>query len=269
MVRLLDVHPSGYYAWLKQPKPLHDAEEHWLCDRVRDLWQKSRGEYGYRQVFEMLRDTGEVCSLGRARALLKSVKAEAQSGIIEPLSPAGTSVIPITNNIQPPLPNLRWVVGVSAIPTEEGSVNLGIIIDAFSGRIIRWGLHDSDVRELQLVLLQGILIGRQVQQKLLIHFDSATRYTHKEWRHALRLIDPERRISRRGPCSSHQQVSSFFHWLQTEIIAEATPETAKKLQNQLFNFINEFNSLQRSESTLNPLLYRISDLTYGGFDGVL
>ncbi|HFR4565510.1 TPA: hypothetical protein ACHWLI_003730, partial [Enterobacter sichuanensis] len=213
--------------------------------------------------------TGEVCSLGSARALLKSVKAEAQSGIIEPLSPAGSSVIPITNNIQPPLPNLRWVVGVSAIPTEEGSVNLGIIIDAFSGKIIRWGLHDSDVRELQLVLLQGLLIGRQVQQKLLIHFDSATRYTHKEWRHALRLIDPERKISRRGPCSSHQHIASFFHWLQTEKIGEPTPETAKELQNQLFNFINEFNSLQRSESTLNPLLYRISDLTYGGFDGVL
>ncbi|MGU3415734.1 DDE-type integrase/transposase/recombinase [Enterobacteriaceae bacterium C34A] len=200
---------------------------------------------------------------------MKSVKAEAQSGTIEPLSPAVPLVIPITNNIQPPQPNLRWVVGVSAIPTEEGNVNLGIIIDAFSGRIIRWGLHDSDDRELQLVLLQGLLIGRQVQQKLLIHFDSATRYTHKEWRQALRFIDPERKISRRGPCSSHQHVASFFHWLQTEKIGEAMPATAKEFQDLLLNFINEFNSLQRSESTLNPLLYRISDLTYGGFDGVL
>lgn len=217
----------------------------------------------------MLRDTGEVCSLGRTRALLKSVKAEAQSGTIETSSPAGASVIPITNNIQPPLPNLRWVAGVSAIPTKEGSANLGIIIDAFSGRIIRWGLHDSDGRELQLVLLQGLLIGRQVQQKLLIHFDSATRYTHKEWRHALRLIDPERKISRRGPCSSHQHAASFFHWLQTEKIGEATPVTTKELKDQLLNFIDEFNSLQRPLSTLNPLLYRISDLTYGGFDCAL
>jgi len=269
LARLLYIHPSGYYAWLRQPETLHGAEEHRLCGRVRELWQESGGEYGYRQIFEMLRDTGEVCSLGRARALLRSVKAGAQSGICERLSPTEASVIPTAQNIQPPLPNLRWVVGVSAIPTEEGSVNLGIIIDTFSGRIIRWGLHDSDVRKLPLCLLQGLLNGRQVQQKLLIHFDSATRYTHKEWHHALRFIDPERKISRRGPCSSHQHVASFFHWLQTEKIGEATPATAKELQNQLFNFINEFNSLQRSESTLNPLLYRISDLTYGGFDGVL
>ncbi|MBD2794181.1 hypothetical protein [Xenorhabdus szentirmaii] len=269
LARLLDIHPSGYYVWLQQPEALHGAEEHRLSKMVRELWQQSGGEYGYRQIFEMLRDTREVCSLGRARALLKSVKSEAQSAICEPLSPADAVTIPATQDFHPPLPNLLWIVGASAIPTEEGSVNLAIIIDAFSGRTIHWGLHESGVRELQLSLLQGLLLGRQVQQKLLVHFDRATRYTHKEWRHALRFIDPERKISRRGPFIGYQHVASFFQWLLTEKIGEATPVTVKELQNQLLNFMSEFNCLQRPESALHPLLLRISDMTYGGFDCLL
>lgn len=269
LARLLDVHPSGYYAWLQQPESLQDAEEHRLSKRVRELWQQSGGKSGYRQIYEMLRDTGEVCSLGRTRALLKSVKSEVQSSCCEPLSQEDAVAIPVTQDYRPPLPNLRWIVGGAGIPTEEGCVNLGIIIDAFSGRIIRWGLHGSSVRELQLVLLQGLLIGRQVQQKLLIHLESATRYTHKEWGHALSFIDPERKISRRGPYRGHQHVASFFQWLLTEKIGEVKPVTVKELQNQLVNFMNEFNSQQRPESVLNPLLFRISDTTYGGFDCVL
>ncbi|MHA0629971.1 hypothetical protein ACXZAQ_21760 [Citrobacter portucalensis] len=269
LTRLLNVHPSGYYAWLQRPEDLHSAEEYRLRKRVHELWLESGEACGYRQLFEMLRDTGEVCSLGRVRVLLKSVKSEAQSAICEPLSAVDAVTNPGTQYFHPPLPNLRWIVGVSVVQTKECSVNLAIIIDAFSGRIIRWGLRDTGARELQLALLQGLLIGRQVQQKLLVHFDNTVRYTYKEWRHALRFIDSKRKISMRGPCSNHQHVASFFQWLLTEKIGGTIPITVKELQHQMFSYTNEFNGQQRPESAINPLLYQISDATYGDYDCAL
>lgn len=264
LARLLDVHPSGYYAWLQKPEMESVAEERRLYERIFRLWRDSGCVDGYRRIYEDLRDSGEKCTLGRVRILMKSVKNDAQCTIDDPNSQADKPEE--FDLVHPPLPNLRWVVGTSGITTQEGRANLAVIIDLFSGRIIRWALHDVDARDLQLQALQSLLLGRSVSQKLVVHFDSGTQYTHKEWRRALKLVDPERRISRRGPYQHQRHVAVFFEWLLTEKIDGTVFATNQELQFQLFNFVAEFNSHQRPESVLNPLLDRIPDIQYGGYD---
>lgn len=271
LARLLEVHPSGYYAWLQQPETISASEECSLHELVRQMWRDSRGEYGYRRTYEDLRDLGEVCSQGRVRKILKDVKIEAQSVINVPcphVEKSATYCPPrlVGKFFHPPLPNLRWIVGASAIATNEGQINLAIIIDLFSGRIIRWVLHDVDARELQLRALQTLLLGKQAQQKILVHFGSATRYTHKEWRCALKLVDPEKLIIRRGPCQDLNHVEHFFQWLLTEKVDKTIIATKKEIHSLLFDFTNEFNSQRSPECALNPLLVRMPDMPYGTYD---
>jgi len=164
----------------------------------------------------------------------------------------------------PPLPNLRWVVGTSALTTQEGIINLTILVDLFSGRIIRWALYDGDARESQLQIVPSFLLGKQVPQKLMVHFDNGASYTHQEWRRALRLTDPKKRIRRRGPYQEQRHTGCFFQWLLAEKINDVVFATNRELQLKLFDFIEEFNSRQRPESLLNPLQYCIPDILYGG-----
>ncbi|QKJ15432.1 IS3 family transposase [Yersinia kristensenii] len=270
LARLLEVHPSGYYAWLQQPETISASEECSLHELVRQMWRDSRGEYGYRRTYEDLRDLGEVCSQGRVRKILKDVKIEAQSVINVPcphVEKSATYCPPrlVGKFFHPPLPNLRWIVGASAIATNEGQINLAIIIDLFSGRIIRWVLHDVDARELQLRALQTLLLGKQAQQKILVHFDGAIRYTHREWRCALKLVDPERLIIRREPCQELHHIDNFFQWLLNERINEIAFSTKKEVQFLLFDLVSKFNEMKIKASSSNPLLVRMPDMPYGGY----
>ncbi|HDL7424335.1 TPA: IS3 family transposase [Yersinia enterocolitica] len=268
--RLLDVHPSGYYVWLQQPARLVVSKEHELIELIRQLWCDSGREYGYRRIFEDLRDLGEVCSLSHVRAIMKKVRAEEISGISY-LSIQKEESIVDSRDIQaeqyfhPPLPNLRWISGTSSIATREGRLNLAIIIDLFSGRIIQWVLHEDDVRELQLRALQFLLLGKQLQRKVLVHLDSTTQYTHKEWRSAFREVDPEGLISRRGPCRELRLVTSFFQWLLDERIRVTVYATKHEVPLQILNLIDIFNSQQGLDSELNPLLPRMISMDYGSY----
>lgn len=262
LARLFDINPSGYYTWLQQPETVLTPGEHRLYEQVRQLWIDSGEEYGYRRIYEDLRDSGKTCTLCRVRTVLKCVKSDVQSGNNQTNLPADKSqTLDATN---PPLPNLRWVVGTLAITTQEGRLNLTILVDLFSGRVIRWTLHDVDAWEPQLQILQSFLIGKKVPQRLVVHFDNGVRYTHQEWRRAMRLTDPERRISRRVSYQAQRHTAFFFHWLLAEKVNDAAFATNRELQLKLFDIISEFNSLQRPDSALNPLLDRIPDIPYGG-----
>lgn len=65
MCRMLHVHPSGFYAWLKQPFSKRGAEDQRQTALLRQAWQDSGKVYGYRKLHDDLRDQGETCCPNR------------------------------------------------------------------------------------------------------------------------------------------------------------------------------------------------------------
>jgi hypothetical protein len=55
---VLDVSPSGYYAWLKRPPSKHQQADLLLGDRIEALHCQSRGNYGRPRLQDDLRDEG-------------------------------------------------------------------------------------------------------------------------------------------------------------------------------------------------------------------
>ena len=62
MCRVLEVAPSGYYAWLQQPVS-NRAPEDALLRLIRASFVASHGIYGAPRVFLDLRESGETCSI--------------------------------------------------------------------------------------------------------------------------------------------------------------------------------------------------------------
>jgi putative transposase len=58
MCRLLEVAPSGYYDWLKQPQSRRAAENARLLKLIRASFNASNGIYGSPRVFLDLRELG-------------------------------------------------------------------------------------------------------------------------------------------------------------------------------------------------------------------
>lgn len=56
MCRVMDVHPSGFYAWLKQPHSKRYIEDERLLGHIKQAWVESGFAYGYRNITNDLKD---------------------------------------------------------------------------------------------------------------------------------------------------------------------------------------------------------------------
>jgi hypothetical protein len=59
---VLDVHPSGFYAWLQQPHSQRHQADLRLTGQIKQFWLESGCVYGYRKIHLDLRDSGQQCS---------------------------------------------------------------------------------------------------------------------------------------------------------------------------------------------------------------
>jgi putative transposase len=80
MCRLLDVAPSGFYEWLKQPMSNRAQEDARLLRLIRASFEASQGVYGAPRVFLDLREAGETCSKHRVARLMRENNLHALHG---------------------------------------------------------------------------------------------------------------------------------------------------------------------------------------------
>ncbi len=80
MCRILKVHPSGFYAWLKEPFSNRAKDDLRLIDLIKRAWIESGCVYGYRKLHDDLRSIGEICCLNRVARLANIAGIKAQIG---------------------------------------------------------------------------------------------------------------------------------------------------------------------------------------------
>jgi len=74
MCRVLGVHRSGFYAWLKCPQSLRTIEDKRLLALIKQFWLESGCAYGYRTITKDLKDHGESCGKNRVYQIMKSAE---------------------------------------------------------------------------------------------------------------------------------------------------------------------------------------------------
>ena len=80
MCRMLEVHPSGFYAWLKAPMSNRVREDKRHTDLLKKSWDESGKVYGCRKLHDDLLDQGETCCLNREARLARLSGIKAQIG---------------------------------------------------------------------------------------------------------------------------------------------------------------------------------------------
>ena len=82
MCRVLAVHFSGFYAWLKEPLSLRAHEDVRQTDLIRQAWTDSGKVYGYRKLHDDLLDQGEICSVNRVARLASLSRTSQHRSVI-------------------------------------------------------------------------------------------------------------------------------------------------------------------------------------------
>jgi putative transposase len=71
MCRVLEIHPSGFYAWLKQPQSERAIEDKRLLGQIKQFWIESGFSYGYRNITLDMKDHGESCGKNRVHRIMR------------------------------------------------------------------------------------------------------------------------------------------------------------------------------------------------------
>ena len=251
MCRLLDVAPSGYYAWLQQPVSDRAREDARLLRLIRASFTASHGIYGSPRILLDLREAGETCSKHRVARLMRVNKIRAAHGYRNRHHSAGkpSTLIPnlVKRNFDVAHPDKVWVTDITYIRTWEGWLYLAIVMDLFSRKIVGWSTRPTIHR--QLVLDAVMMAVRQRRPRgTVIHSDQGCQYGSDDWRRFCRTNRLEPSMSRRGNCWDNAVAESFFGTLKKERIKKRIYKDRALAAADISEYIEAFyNPMRRHE----------------------
>ncbi len=125
LCQTLQVHPSGYYAWLAEQKSARAKEDQRLLGLIKHAWLESGGVYGYRKIHDDLRELGESCGRHRVARLMRREGLRSQTGYRRrPGYYGGKPPVASPNRLERQFnvsePNKVWVTDITYIRTYEG-----------------------------------------------------------------------------------------------------------------------------------------------------
>ncbi|WP_139003279.1 IS3 family transposase, partial [Escherichia coli] len=262
LCRVLDVHPSGFYAWLQQPHSQRHQADLRLTGQIIQFWLESGCVYGYRKIHLDLRDSGQQCGVNRVWRLMKRVGIKAQVGYRSPRARKGEASIVSPNRLQrqfnPDAPDERWVTDITYIRTHEGWLYLAVVVDLFSRKIIGWSMQSRMTKDIVLNALLMAVWRRNPEKQVLVHSDQGSQYTSHEWQSFLKSHGLEGSMSRRGNCHDNAVAESFFQLLKRERIKKKIYGTREEARSDIFDYIEMFyNSKRRhgSSEQMSPTEY--------------
>lgn len=263
MCRVLKVHRSGYYVWLKAPLSKRGKDDRRLTGLIKQSWLESGCVYGYRKIHDDLRSLGERSCPNRVARLMRLSGIKAQIGYKKkPGSYGGKPAVVAPNQLGQSFdefaPDQTWVTDITYIKTYEGWLYLAVVIDLYSRRVIGWSMQNRMRMNLVLSALLMAVWRRKPKSKVIVHSDQGSQFTSLEWQAFLKVHNLGASMSRRGNCYDNAVAESFFHLLKTERIRRKTYATRKEARQDVFDYIEMFYNSKRKHGKngmLSPVDY--------------
>ncbi len=253
MCRVLGVHRSGYYAWLRHGACAREREDQRLLGLIKHYWLASGAVYGYRKIMLDLREAGEPCSRHRVHRLMKAAGLRAQVGYggtpRHRGGPIGLVENVLNRDFAPEAPNQVWVTDITYIRTYEGWLFLAAVMDLYSRQIVGWATAPTMTRDLVLQALLAAVWKRKPGPGVLVHSDQGSQFTSDDWQAFLKAHHMVPSMSRRGNCHDNAVAESFFSALKKERIKRRIYPNRATATSDVFDYIEMFyNPIRRHGS---------------------
>ncbi|SEP44884.1 putative transposase [Pseudomonas sp. Snoq117.2] len=258
LCQTLQVHPSGYYAWLAEPKSARAKEDQRLLGLIKHAWLESGGVYGYRKIHDDLRELGESCGRHRVARLMRREGLRSQTGYRRrPGYYGGKPPVVSPNRLERQFnvsePNKVWVTDITYIRTYEGWLYLAVVLDLFSRQVIGWSMKPRMCSDLAIDALLMAVWRRKPKQEVMIHSDQGSQFSSSDWQSFLKANNLISSMSRRGNCHDNAVAESFFQLLKRERIRRKTYGTREEARSDVFDYIEMFYNPKRRHSSAMQL----------------
>jgi transposase InsO family protein len=266
MCPLLEVSPSGYYAWRKRPPSERALADERLLLNIRIAHAKSDETYGAPRVQRELKDAGIHVGTKRVARLMREdgLKGRAprrtrprttDSAHDHPIAP---NLLDRQFDVNGVALNRVWVSDITYVPTQEGWLYLAAVLDLASRRCVGWAMRDTPDAELAISALEMAIMTRRPAPGLIHHSDRGSQYACADYRAALERHGMRASMSRKGNCWDNAVAESFFATLELELIVNHRWATRDDARRAIFRFIEGWYNRARRHSTLDyvsPVAY--------------
>ena len=179
MCRCLNIHPSGFYAWIKNPLSHRAREDTRQTKLLEEAWNDSGKVYGYRKLHDDLVELGETSCPNRVTRLARLAGIRAEIGYKrKPGKYGGRPSVVVDNTLDRQFdvtaPDTAWVSDITYIKTYEGFLYLAVIIDLYSRCVIGWATQSRQPTDLVLQALLMAVWRRKPKRRVLIHTDQGS-----------------------------------------------------------------------------------------------
>lgn len=258
MCRVLGVSRSGFYAWRRRGRSARAEENRLLLARIRALHAKSRRTYGSPRLHRELRRQGFCCGRHRVARLMRQEGIRAKQ--VRRFRPTTNSnhTLPVAPNVlarefTSTQINCKWVADITYVPTHEGWLYLGAVLDLASRRIVGHAMQERMTGSLVTRALSMALLRRRPESGLLVHSDRGSQYAGGEYQRLLARHGLRCSMSRRGDCYDNAPMESFFATLKKELIHHNQYRTRAQARRAIFEYIECFYNNERLHSLLGYL----------------
>jgi putative transposase len=260
LLKLAGLPRSTFYYQQKvaQVADKHDA----LKQKIRTIFARHKGRYGYRRVTLALRQLGQqvnhktvqrqMTQLG-LRSLVRPKKYRSYKGEVG--QPA-TNIL--QRQFQAEVANQKWVTDVTEFNVAGEKLYLSPVMDLYNGEIVAFETARRPVFNLVSSMLQKALAKLKAKDKPMLHSDQGWQYRMPAYQKMLSDKGLEQSMSRKGNCLDNAAMESFFAVLKTEFFYLNKFTSVEELQRGIKKYIHYYNHdrIKLKLKGLSPVQYR-------------
>ena len=253
---VLDVSRSGYYAWRDRPESARSQRRVELAAKIKAVHEQNRRVYGSPRIFQVLKTQGQAVCQNTVAAVMRlhEIRAKTKRKFV-PRTTDSSHASPVAENVlgrqfRADLPDRKWVVDITYIPTGEGWLYLAGVLDLCSRKIVGWSMADHLRAELPADALSMAVARRCPDAGLLHHSDRGVQYACDDYQHLLKSHGMQVSMSGRGDCWDNAAMESFWSTLKNELVHHEQYKTREQARRSIFEYIEVFYNRQRLHSSI-------------------
>jgi|HubBroStandDraft_5_1064220.scaffolds.fasta_scaffold125573_3 putative transposase len=258
MCELYQVSRSGYYAWCDRGPSRRSIDDEALSVQIRAIHMGSKRSYGSLRIKAELAAQGH--PVGRRR-IMKLMLRDGLRGrrrrrrIFTTETMEGQAVVPnrLLGQPKPVRTNQLWVTDITYIPTNQGTLYMAAVLDAFSRRLIGWSFGPQMGANLCTQALRMAVRQRRPLPGLVHHSDQGMQYLSNQYRQALADIGAVSSMSRKGNCYDNAIIESFWSTMKLDCLEGKQFHSRQQATVALFEYVISFYNRTRRHSSLGYL----------------
>lgn len=247
-----------------QQKVLQAADKYAdLKTRIRAIFDRHKGRYGYRRILCALRAEDKHVNHKTVRRLMQELGLKCRVRVKKYRAYRGEVGLTAPNvlgrQFEAHRPNQKWVTDVTEFNVNSQKLYLSPIMDLYNGEIVAFETSTRPLFTMVESMLKKAFMRRTLRPGLVLHSDQGWQYTMPNYRHILKQHSITQSMSRRGNCLDNAAMESFFAILKSELYHIERFRSVEHLQTEIAKYIRYYNHerIKLKLNGLSPVSYRM------------